>query len=126
MLYINEYYKIMESIPINNELQDAQQTSDSSTYLCGLTKQEFDRTPKLLLLGKTQNGKSSLLINLCHPAAQEELKKKVKVGNGMESCTKDLQFYSIILRETQERVIVIDAPGLDDGTDAKADEAIMV
>lgn len=46
-------------------------------HLCGLTQQEFDQMPKILLLGKTQNGKSSLLVNLCNPAKQEELKKKV-------------------------------------------------
>ena len=32
----------------------------------------------------------------------------------------------IVLRETQERIILIDAPGLDDGRDAKADETIMM
>jgi hypothetical protein len=32
----------------------------------------------------------------------------------------------VVLRETQERIILIDAPGLDDGRDVKADETIMM
>jgi hypothetical protein len=44
----------------------------------------------------------------------------------MNSCTKLLAFHLVDLRETQERIILIDAPGLDDGRDAKADETIMV
>ena len=44
----------------------------------------------------------------------------------MNSCTKILTYHLIVLRETQEKIILIDAPGLDDGRDQKADESIMV
>ena len=85
--------------------------------------------PKILLLGKTQNGKSTLLINMSNPGLQKEtekLKYKVSIGDGVHSCTSEISFHLVTLRQTQARVIVIDAPGLDDGRDANQDERIMV
>lgn len=90
--------------------------------LCGLEPEEFDEVPKILLVGKTQNGKSTLLINLSNPGLQEDLdilRTTVEVGDGMHSCTSVISFHLVMLRQTQEWVIFIDAPGLDDGRDEK-------
>ena len=38
----------------------------------------------------------------------------IQIGNGIESCTSEIQFIPIVLRNTNERVIMIDIPGLDD------------
>ena len=64
-----------------------------------------------------------------NPGLQDEvqnLKNKVKIGDGMNPCTSVISFHLVMLRQTQERVIFIDAPGLDDGRGEKQDESIMV
>jgi hypothetical protein len=38
-----------------------------------MTKDLFDATPKILLLGKTQNGKSSFLIHMSDPERVAEV-----------------------------------------------------
>jgi predicted GTPase len=78
------------------------------------------------LLGKTQNGKSSLIINLSHRDHQEKLKESIKVGNGISPCTSELSFVPVVLRNTSECVILIDVPGLDDGRAEDQDEKIMI
>ena len=58
---------------------------------------------------------------MSNPGLQEEteqLKGRVSIGNGINSCTSVISFHLVMLRQTQERVIFIDAPGLDDGRDA--------
>ena len=59
----------------------------------------------------------------CVKEEVEQLKKKVSIGDGLHSCTSEISFHLVTLRHTQEPVIFIDAPGLDDGgEEAKQDE----
>jgi predicted GTPase len=83
----------MESTPINP------QDNEQFDY-CGLEQAEFEALPKILLLGKTQNGKSSLIINLSHRDYQAKLKESIKVGDGISSCTSELSFVPVVLRNT--------------------------
>lgn len=47
---------------------------------------------------------------------------KVPQGDGIVSCTKVLTFYEVTVRGTDQKLIFIDTPGLDDTEGTEADE----
>ena len=51
-----------------------------------------DDIPKILMLGKSQQGKSSLIKRMAAGPID------IKIGGGRLSCTKDLKFYVCDLR----------------------------
>ena len=64
---------------------------------------ELDQLPKILILGKTQQGKSTLIKHL-----DRDNKIQIGIGNGVESCTKGLNTYKIYLRGVHKEVVLID------------------
>ena len=63
---------------------------------------------RLILLGKTGAGKSSL----CNCIAKE--KDKFKVGDSFESCTTQASSQTIKNEENKCNLFVIDTPGFED------------
>ena len=55
------------------------------------------------------------MINPYRKDMVKSYEKTLKIGNGLESCTEELEFHLIELRLTKEEVIIIDTIGLDDG-----------
>lgn len=59
-----------------------------------LDEGSVDQTlPKILVLGKTQQGKSSFIKRMASGAIE------VVVGDGKTACTKDLRFHTCELRD---------------------------
>ena len=81
---------------------------------CGLDQLEFNAITKVVLLGAKTTGKTTLMENLVHADFAAAHKKKRRTIKKDKHLSSTIQFYLINLRETQERVILIDVPGLDD------------
>ena len=59
--------------------------------------------PTVLVLGKCQQGKSTVIKNM----GGEET-KDIDIGNGKQACTKEMRFWPCILRNTGKRIIFAD------------------
>ena len=70
----------------------------------------------IYVCGKTQSGKSTLIKKLTG--------KYIKIGNGNESCTKDLQAYPVNARGQTYQMV--DSPGLCDSDGGDKNTLVMV
>ena len=68
---------------------------------------DSNEVPKVLLIGKIQQGKSSFIQSLSSE------KVDIAIGDGNVSCTKTIKHYPVTLRNTSQKIVFVDTPGLD-------------
>jgi len=71
-----------------------------------------DLTPKIILLGKSQHGKSTLLKNMLNIDPLD-----AQIGNEILPYTNQIEISKEKLRGTDVSIMFIDTPGLDPTTD---------
>ena len=92
----------MENNPENQEEQ-------KSAFI--LSKELMNsKEPKILLIGKMQSGKTTLITKLCdsNDPDYSQVVASCSVGDGYHACTKGVNFYKCNLRNTKQKVIFID------------------
>ena len=78
---------------------------DGENFQGLIESKDFIEAPKILVIGMLQHGKSLLLKIF----AQIE---EIEIGDGFVACTKNIMFYWGTIKETGDRIILIDTPGL--------------
>ena len=76
----------------------------------------FDIFATVLVLGKCQQGKSTIIKQL----GGEET-KEIAIGDGLMACTKEMRKWTCPLRNTGRRINFMDVQGLDDDENYSAD-----
>ena len=77
----------------------------------------MESDPTVLVLGKCQQGKSTIIKNM---GGEETI--EIGIGTGFQACTKEMRKWPCNLRNTGKRVNFVDVQGLDDDDKYQVDE----